>query len=291
MNAPIVTPVRRNLSFHLPKEKITYWNNAGSHFTQFMNTLSIFFPEGERLFIDSVRNYRNQITNPQLKHDVGAFIGQEAFHSREHIEYNDAMRDAGYPIDQYEKLVSILLDNLKRFGPKPLQLSVTIALEHLTAILANGLFEHPEILKDSDKNFAALWNWHALEETEHKAVAFDVYEEVIGRGPAPYLLRTSSFIIANAVFWSLVTPYYLDILRRDKTLTSVKGWRSTYRNLLGKKGVLRSVIPDWFDYFKPTFHPWHLDNRHFLEQTDALVASIEALQATSTPSPKFTTES
>ncbi len=77
-----VDPIRRNFKFHLPADKATTWNPAGLHITQFYNSLSIFFPAGERFFIQSVRNYRSQITDPHLKEQISAFIGQEGFHTR-----------------------------------------------------------------------------------------------------------------------------------------------------------------------------------------------------------------
>ncbi|MBV1921477.1 MAG: metal-dependent hydrolase, partial [Pseudomonadales bacterium] len=115
-----------------------------------------------------------------------------------------------------------------------------------------------------------------LEETEHKAVAFDVYNQVIGEGVKSYLLRTGTFTFANAIFWPAVTAVYLDLLRRDKQLTDLKGWRATYQNLWGKNGVLKLIVPDWFDYFKPGFHPWDHDNRHLLKRVEEIVKVVDA---------------
>jgi len=288
MNAPAfsIEPIRRNLTFSIARNKITHWNKAGRNFTHFLNALSVFFPEGERFFIDSVRNYRDQITAPQLKRDVGAFIGQEAFHSREHVEYNSAMADAGFPIEMYEKIVAVLLDNIKEHSPKAFQLSITVALEHITAILANGILEEPEIMKGSEKDYVALWHWHALEETEHKAVAFDVFTQVVGDDLKAYFLRTGTFAFANAIFWPAVALCYLDILRRDKQLGNTKGWRATYQNLFGNPGVLKRIIPDWLDYFKPGFHPWDHDNRHLLARMDEVIDVVGLPGTKKRPQPK-----
>ena len=275
MNMAIM-PVRRNLSFKLPKEKINDWNGNGLHFTQFLNTLSIFFPAGERFFIESVRNYRKELKDEELQEAVRAFIGQEGLHSREHIEYNEAMAASGMPLERYENRVKVLLKFIKKAAPRDQQLAITCALEHLTAILAKTLLEHDHVLKGSDERYKALWQWHALEETEHKGVAFDVFEKSVGKGPYAYTLRTSTFVIANIVFWSVVIPYHIGFVRKNKRATDIKGWLKCNKVLWGKKGALRAIIPEWFDYFRPGFHPWDDDNRHVLDYADVLVNKVEA---------------
>ena len=163
-----ILPVRRNLQFYLPKDKIDNWNGGGAHWTQFMNTLSIFFPAGERFFIQSIRNYRKDVVDKELKKAVSAFIGQEAFHTREHEEYNEAMVEAGIPIDKMEANVEKLLAFVQKTLPRPVQLAVTVSLEHLTAMLADIVMEDDRFIKNSDPHYEALWKWHAMEETEHK---------------------------------------------------------------------------------------------------------------------------
>lgn len=274
MNMAIM-PVRRNLSFKLPKNRVHDWNAHGEHFTQFLNTLSIFFPAGERFFIDSVRNYRDQITDPELKEAVRNFIGQEGLHSREHIEYNEALEEAGLPMARYEQQVKVLLDNLKKTAPKSMQLAATCALEHLTAIMAKTLLEHEEVLEGAEERFKSIWQWHAMEETEHKGVCFDVYEEVVGTDAKAYALRVSAFIVANAIFWSLVVPYHIGFMRTRKKASHIKGWFKLNSVLWGRIGAFRAVIPEWLDYFRPGFHPWDDDNREVLEMADLLVKRVE----------------
>ncbi|MCA3859791.1 MAG: metal-dependent hydrolase, partial [Burkholderia sp.] len=88
MTTPNMMPVRRDIRFALPPERARDWHVQGVPVTHFMNALSLLFPAGERFFMDSVRNYRDQIEDPELKKQVIGFIGQEAMHTREHIEYN-----------------------------------------------------------------------------------------------------------------------------------------------------------------------------------------------------------
>jgi len=273
----LVTPIQRNLKFKLPINAVTDWNKAGRHVTQFLNAMSIFFPEGERFFIQSVRNYRNDITDPDLQKSVKAFIGQEAMHGREHDEYNQALIEAGFPVDEMEAQVTALLNFIKNTTPEPFQLGVTIGLEHLTAIFADTLLKHPEFLEGAETHFSALWKWHALEETEHKAVAFDVYKEVMGNSPKSYALRTTTLVAATVIFFGLLYPYYFRMLKKKGDHTNLAGLWKTFRYQWLMPGMIRKTIPAWLDYFKPGFHPWDHDNRDFLDLIPELEAHVAGI--------------
>lgn len=274
-----IDPIRRNLKFRLPRGKALSWNPDGLHVTQFYNTLSLFFPAGERFFIQSVRNYKGEITGDQLKAQISAFIGQEGFHTREHEEYNDALREAGLPVDRLDRIVVAVLEAVKKL-PRPAQLATTVALEHLTAVLGDTLLRDDELLKGADPRFAAIWKWHAIEETEHKAVCFDTYEQVVGTGAEAYALRVFAFALANVIFWSLYFPFYAAMLNKSGGLFNVKGWLRLASFVGGKPGVLRRVLPEWLDFFRPGFHPWKHDNRAYLEQAEALMQEVESFQQT-----------
>lgn len=273
-----VDPIRRNVKFGLPQDKVLDWNAEGLHITQFFNTLSIFFPAGERFFIQSVRNYRDEITDAHLKEQISAFIGQEGFHTREHEAYNAALVAAGMPIEQLDAIVVQTLELVKK-GPRSFQLAATVALEHLTAVLGDMLLSNPALLQGADERYAAIWKWHAIEETEHKAVCFDAYEQVLGKGVNAYAQRTAAFVIANVIFWSLFLPFYAAMLRKSGGLTRIGGWLKVGNVLFGKPGIMRRVLPDWADFFRPGFHPWMHDNRQFLETAQALTDKIASFQA------------
>jgi predicted metal-dependent hydrolase len=269
-------PIRRDLKFNIPAGQIGHWNRGLVHVSQFFNTLSIFFPCGERFFIDSVRHYRGRIADPELQKAVTGFIGQEAMHGREHIEYNKALAASGMPVEGMERLVIRLLNVARRVLPRADQLAVTIALEHFTAILADMVLREPFILDGAEPHYAALWRWHALEETEHKAVAFDVYQAVIGKGPGAYLRRCLALAALTVIFWSLVIPFHLIIVARAGKLFDLRGWGTLFMYHWIKPGVLRRIIPAYFDYYKPGFHPWQHDNRAYLAQIDAIAEAYRA---------------
>ncbi|MGH8454523.1 MAG: metal-dependent hydrolase, partial [Nevskiales bacterium] len=142
-------------------------------------------------------------------------------------------------------------------------------------IMADGLLKEPRLLEGAEPKFAALWRWHALEETEHKAVAFDVWQTVMGRGPLAYIERCLGLLVATVIFWTLFTAFYLRILGNQGLLTNWQGWRQLGRMLLGEVGFLRKLVLPWADYFRPRFHPWDHDNRHFLGEMQALTDELQ----------------
>ncbi|MCK5875046.1 MAG: metal-dependent hydrolase [Alcanivoracaceae bacterium] len=269
-----IIPTQRNLHFNVPAEQIASWNNHSMHLSHFLNSLSIFFPVGERFFIDSVRNYRDAIADPDLKRAVKAFIGQEAMHGREHEQYNEALFRRVPAARAMEKMVDRLLRLVQKL-PKSSQLSTTIALEHFTAILADALLNEPRILENAEPHYARLWIWHALEETEHKSVAFDVWLAVRGRGPLAYLQRSMGLIVATIIFWAIAIPFYLRILGHERQLSNARGWREILRYAFGEIGVLRKLVRPWADYFRPSFHPWDHDNQHQLARLKSLTNELE----------------
>jgi uncharacterized protein len=266
-------PIRRDVHFGLPTERIHNWHAKGRSVSHFFNALSVFFPIGERFFIASVRNYRDRIADPQLQEAVTAFIGQEAMHGREHERYNRLLQDSGMPASVLERVVGVALGAAQKLTPKSWQLATTLALEHHTAILADRLLSRPELLQGSDPAFARLWRWHALEETEHKAVAFDVWNEAVGQGRAvQHLVRGVTMVTTTLAFWGLIAAFSVCMIETDaRTRREPRGYRVLTDFLLGPDGMYRKTLPAWLNYFRRSFHPWRHDNRHLLAQVDSIV--------------------
>lgn len=275
-----VMPVRRDAQFPLPADRVHDWmGDGGVQFTHLMNTMSLVIPVGERFFIDAVRHYRDQITDPELKKAATAFIGQEAMHGREHDEYNARVIERLPSAAVFEKRVKALLDAFQNYTPPAMRLSGTIALEHLTAIMADGLLQDPRVSAKAEAGYSALWRWHALEETEHKGVAYDVWEATQGKGVQAYVVRAFGLVLATTVFWAMVTPHFLNFVRQEGKLTELKGWQSFYRMAFGEVGFLRKMVRPWFDYFRPGFHPWDDDNSHFLAEVDRFTDAFRTPRA------------
>ena len=268
-------PTRRDLHFKLKPASVDNWHAQGPYVTHFINAMSISFPDGERYFIHTVRHYRERISDPELQKSVAAFIGQEAMHGREHEDYNRLLTENGLPADELEAHAARFFNLLKARLPPPAQLSVTIAQEHFTAIVSQLVLTDPRMIEGADRHLSALWRWHALEETEHKAVAFDVYETVMGRGLKAYALRAGSMVLTTVGFLALVLYYQQQLLKADTQNRRSRGLGKFVNFMFRAPALLPRLALPWLAYFRPGFHPWDHDNRHLLEQMDALVADTQ----------------
>ena len=255
---------QRDIHFSLQDVDLANWHGAGPHVSQFFNAMSVLFPEGERFFIESVRHYRPQITDPQLQADVKGFIGQEAMHGREHRAYNAALTAAGYDMPAMERQALFLL-NVARRMPRVHQLAITICLEHFTSIMADALLQDERALAGAHPQMAALWRWHAIEETEHKAVAFDVYQQV-ARGPLAYLRRCAVMLSVSVFFVVQTNLNQIRLMRQDRRLSDWRGWLKLLRFQFVSPGPMRRIFLPWLSWFRPGFHPWQHDNSARVEQ-------------------------
>lgn len=255
----------RHLDFALPNPLPRHWHSGDAFKSHLFDAMSVLFPDGERFFIDSVRQFRDQIGDPALKEQIRGFIGQEGHHSREHLEYSNRLRELGYDITRIERRAQARIRyTQKKFSAKR-QLAATAALEHITAIMADGLLRDPKHLQGAHPELIRLWRWHALEETEHKAVAFDVFNQVCGNRK---LLRRA--MLMGTFFFVLDTSRGLvHMLKRDGLLWSWRVWRDGIRWMWGKEGVFRPLIGTYLDFFKAGFHPWQHDNLELLYSSRA----------------------
>src|SRR4051812_32031257 len=85
-----ITP--RNLHLDIPADTPRHWMGGDPYSSHLMNAFSLLFPPGERFFMEAVRAFRSQITDPALLAQIRGFLGQEALHSREHKVFNDWLK-------------------------------------------------------------------------------------------------------------------------------------------------------------------------------------------------------
>ncbi|MBL1272802.1 MAG: metal-dependent hydrolase [Oceanospirillales bacterium] len=251
----------RHLHFDVSEDLKVFWHGDDAFRTAFFNALSLQFPDGEQQFINAVRLYRDRIDDPKLKAEIRGFIGQEALHSREHKAYNEALKARGYDIDGLERRFHKHMEWVGKLAPSR-QLAGTCGAEHYTAVLANAILSDPEWLSGATPAMAQLWRWHAIEETEHKSVAFDVYRECVGNER----MRRIIFLFVTWNFFKYTFLNTCSLLKTDGKLWSLRTWMGGLNFLWGKPGILRQCLPGFLAYFRKDFHPWQQDNRVLLEK-------------------------
>jgi predicted metal-dependent hydrolase len=252
----------RRLEAAIPDPMPRHWHGGDPFKSHLFNAMSVLFPVGERFFIHSVRLFRERITDPVLQEQIRGFIGQEGHHSREHELYNQRLRELGYDVDYLESGVKRRIGFIKKRFSAEAQLAGTCAVEHFTAILGNVLLANPRLLEGADPQMARLWRWHALEETEHKAVAFDMFMQVCGnRKMLRKAMRRSTFFFTLDTLKGMV-----HMLKRDGLLWNWRIWRDGISWLWGKNGVFRPLIGVYMDFYRDGFHPWQHDNMYLVEK-------------------------
>lgn len=278
MHSPQISIVRRRVDIHFERLNGRPWLALNNGIEDFLNAMSYYFAPSETFFIQSVQNFQNQITDPALKNAVSNFIYQEAMHTTQHNKCNHVLTHTHPHGPLIAKLVGSIFSFIRRFSPKSTQLAFTAALEHFYAILSDFLLTHQkEFIEISDPAFSALWLWHAVEETEHKAVCFDVYHHIYPKGPISYLNRMFAMLLGT-IFFALTLPIALSMIKRGAVQrrpaphiiwsrvtsagTNEKFKRYGFWRFLKQSFSLRA----YFSYYKPSFHPWEHDNSHLIEE-------------------------
>lgn len=250
----------RKLNVDLSRGFPRHWMGGDVYRTAFMNALSMSFPLGEQMFIDSVRAAPPEaILDPVLRAEVKDFVGQEASHRYVHQQYNAELARQGFPYTMEDKL-KVRVERIRKLPVRD-RLAITCALEHYTAMLADYVLRHPEWLEGADAQLRTLWNWHAAEELEHKAVAFDVYRAAGGG----YRRRVLWYLHVSVSFWLDTSLQTLHNLRRDRAVWRLSTWTSAARTWFGRGGLVWSLLKPGLGYLSPRFHPWQHDNRALLQ--------------------------
>ena len=242
---PTITPRDLDADFStVPR----HWLAENAAATAISNGVNLLFPHGERFFVRSVKHYLDRIDDPILRAQIKGFFGQEGRHARAHDQLNTALR-AHYEVDRFLATYVRLSAWLESHTPPRLRLAVTAAAEHFTAILAEGAFTQ-QVLDRADPRMQRLLAWHAAEEIEHKAVAFDVLQQI----DPSYALRIAGLFYATltlGTFWIWATT---TLLRQDG-LT----WRSALRvlqKLPRREPIVRRVFMRGIrQYLRRDFHP------------------------------------
>ena len=261
----------RNLMFARGRKSERWWNGGNAIATAFYNSLSLTFPKGEAFFIESVRNFRDRVSAAQQS-QIDAFIKQEAAHSREHGHLNQQVEQAGYDVAPMHEDLDARLAEMRE-QPAIFGLVTTVALEHFTAIIAHECLKNARHFKDAAPEAARLWKWHAIEEIEHKGVAFDTF-----LAATPQLSAFKRWKFRSLVMLNISHNFLRGRVRAMRQFLQQDGIGGPlarlriYSYLWIYPGLLRRIFPAWLSFFRPDFHPWQHDDRDLVAAHESQLA-------------------
>lgn len=237
-----------------------YWFGGNPVLTCFWTAFAAQFPVGERFMIQTARSFRDQVQgDAELQKEVSGFIGQEGYHAFEHASLNRFLASRGVPITHIDVQVGWILKQLCRVLSARSQMAMTAALEHFTSMFGNMVLQSPELIDQVDPSMRPIFVWHAIEEVEHKAVAFDLYLAVDGS-----YWRLMRLYLLSSLLLMLVTGWFqLRLMLSDRACWSprVLGRSLNWMFGVGRNGgYLRRLLPEYFAFFRRDYHPWQHDN-------------------------------
>ncbi len=241
-----------------------WWHSGEPYLSHYWNSFSMLFPLGERHTVEIARDCLagldlDKSERPALQADTWAFIGQEAAHRRVHSEYNRVLDAQGYR-NSVEPLWQSQLRLMRRCSLRT-QLATGAAFEHWTATLADFHLGTTVTTEGMAATPRRVWDWHAVEETEHKSVLFDLYL----RSGGGYWHRVLSFLFMTLVLVFDLSYQQIAVLHRDRVLHRPHTWRVALRAWFGRHGMAWHHLPHIAAYLRPGFHPNQHDSRALIE--------------------------
>jgi predicted metal-dependent hydrolase len=232
-----------------------HWLMGNAMATAIANGVNMLFPHGERFFVRSVNHYLDRIDDPELRAQIKGFFGQEGRHAHAHDRFNQILRQQGYEIDEFLAGYKRVSQWIEDHTSPEMHLAVTAAAEHYTAIMAEGAFTRG-VLDQAAPEMRQLLAWHAAEEIEHKAVAFDVLQKV----DPSYRLRMLGLVVATLTLGGFWAWGAITLLRQDK-LTGRRALRELDRQRQDDPMIRRVFLRGIRQYLRRDFHPNQNDDR------------------------------
>lgn len=254
---PLVARVPRLAMAGIARE----WFGGHRAATHMSNAMHLLFPAGERFFVRSVLHYQT-VLETDLTARVRHFCKQEGRHAQAHERFFDNLRAQGHDIERIlEPYERIAFGYCERKASPRLRLAITAALEHFTALFAEDALSR-NVLSESDTEMRHLLEWHALEELEHKAVAFDILRIV-----APsYALRAFGLLVGALGLGYFWTNGVLALWKSDG-LTVRAALRELRTSNRAPQPDLERMLRGIASYVRPSFHPNDVDHGPLIAST------------------------
>ena len=248
-------PVRK-FTFHIDQVEFgdPLWSRTHPNFSMWVNALGVHVPYFERYLVKALRKAKPYLSDPELLRDVSAIIGQEAHHARNFIDVNRWLARRYPQVDELDREARQFFDERAKKDDLKKLVGFTAGYETFTFLAGIIILDnYKRWFSDSDPTMRAIWVWHQVEEIEHGAVAFDVYQALYGEDEwyRKYMVITALLHIASETI-----KCYLH-------MSKIEGhWRNPLRGLrsfgfcltmLGR--FVHSALPVFKKNYHPKSHP------------------------------------
>jgi predicted metal-dependent hydrolase len=250
----------RKVPFTFSEQVPPVWNPDQREWSHMVNGASLTMPYLEPFLNKTLREAQQHIDDPDLLADIKGFIGQEAQHYTNHRRYNEMLKANGYPeLTEVETSFEIDYQQLAKRSLAR-RLAYCAGFETMTMGITEWLINDREALfRGADPTVSSLVLWHMVEETEHKSVAFDVFQAVSGN----YWLRLVGLVHGSMHVGLMSRRAYIAMLKKDgcwwKLRSRLRLWGMVGRFFF-KAGaaMVRSV--------HPAYHPDKVTDPAWIDQ-------------------------
>ncbi|MEM7184407.1 MAG: metal-dependent hydrolase [Spirochaetota bacterium] len=251
----------RNPGFTFPDTISKYWLDGSIFKTSLLNSFTLEFPSAEKLFGRSAKKHLPGKDKPELRQAALAFIGQETQHSKQHLQFWKNLQNQGYDLKPFANFLDHTIEFFESRLTDGQVLATITGFEHYTALLAELAIKN-DLLAGAEPSMKELFEWHIMEELEHKAVAFDLLQE----NYPDYTLRIGGMLFATALLVSFTSVGTLSLIIQDKKLFDLSVWKHAFDYLFFKDKLFFEAFEMFLEYFDKNFHPNNRDDSHLLEK-------------------------
>ena len=227
-----------------------YWLHDSVFISSFFDSSSFLIPDTERFIVKLVKRIAPDISDEELRKKAELLIHEESAHYSVHESYNTMLLREGYKIGFPMYINTAIFKFADKYFSNLTNMAITLTIEFFTLIVAKQFVPFLAAQINVDERLKRLWMWHAIEEIEHSSISFDLF--VYHKGG--YIRRIAAFLFTTFVIFPLANISHLYLLSQNGGLFNFKVMSKGLKMLLGRKGLYRTLLPEWLRFFKPSFH-------------------------------------
>jgi|GEM_PF-4354267 hypothetical protein len=262
---PFELEVRKDTRFDFSNTPVIHTSN-NTYISHLYNAVSLAAPITEGILMRIARRVEDDVTDPGLKQDLRAFIGQEGGHTREHRRLNKRLSELGFGLEEVcSELDDMVKEREKKASLKKLMAAVVVG-EHAVYSMSKIALSKPKVLGEQENEVRRLFEWHALEEMEHQSVCHDIYVHLYGDNLQRRYLYASVFLQSSSIVYMIYVKLMRELIRRSakpsaKELADFIKWSTL------SPGAAPLLSRELMAFLLPNFKHWgHADMDNSLIQ-------------------------